>query len=116
MKNWFNALFFLIVFLSQNIYAQTPPDAASAAPKPDEKKTVTVLTTDSREEEPGSKDFLSRLFTPVGDATFGFIKGASDLIGTGCQGVVDLVDHGFQKALTPLGAKPGPGKPVKIWS
>ncbi|GEM_PF-2740034 len=124
MKNWFKiqALFLVAVLtVAHSAFAQTGPppiqwqdqddeqqQAAQAPAKPpkDTKNTMTVLTQETKEVKvKEDQDFLTIMFTPVGDVTWGIVKTSSDILGGGLQTCVDCVDGVFRGMLSPFGFK-----------
>ncbi|MBI4398212.1 MAG: hypothetical protein HY586_03715 [Candidatus Omnitrophica bacterium] len=110
------ALLLSIFFISSNmLFAQsTSPVSQTATPSPasssssvvqkDDKRMLTVMTQETK--EPTSKeddDFLSRLFSPVGDAAWGVAKTTSDVLGGACDAFIHFGDGVFKTVLSPFG-------------
>lgn len=85
------------------------PDDQSLQPiQKDDKKSLTVMTSDIPGKDIDKKDWLSEAFTPVGDFTYDVIKTSSDALGGFCQGCVDAFDGITKAMLTPFGFKEEP--------
>lgn len=94
-----------VVQSAQSTQALTPTPVPSPVQK-DDKRSLTVMTTDTPGVDIGKKDLLTEIFAPVGDVMFGFIKTSSDVVGGACQGCVDAFEGTMKFLLTPFGFKP----------
>lgn len=85
------------------------PDDESLQPiQKDDKKSLTVMTSDIPGKDIEKKDWLSEVFTPVGDFAFNVVKTSSDALGGFCQGCIDAFDGITKTMLTPFGFKEEP--------
>ena len=85
------------------------PDEESLQPiQKDDKKSLTVMTSDIPGNDIEKKDWLSEVFTPVGDFAFNVVKTSSDALGGFCQGCIDAFDGITKTMLTPFGFKEEP--------
>ena len=123
MKNWYKIaayLFFAMCLILSISYADTiqpplpfmgdeqkPAQPAQTVQK-DDKRTLTVMTSDNKSVSIEKKDFLTNLFTPVGDFFYGIIKTSSDIVGKGCDFCLNSFDGVAKTVLSPFGFKPEP--------
>lgn len=123
MKSWFSAisyfLFFCFLGLAGNhafaqIQPQSQPTSAQtsatsqAVVQKDDKRTLTVLTKETKTIEIKKKDLVNDLFTPIGDVTYGIVKSGSDFVGYFCSACLNAFDTGTRWLLSPFGFKQKP--------
>ena len=103
MKNWYK--FPLVCLSTLMMLALLTLPGFSQVPETKEKGSFSVMTEDTPQAPSPQKGSIFELFNPVGDAASALIKGASDIIGDGCEATVKGMDAFWRMVLKPFTPK-----------